>query len=104
MGWTQKIAQHIAEMLASNGVKFQIDRMLYQLDSENKMKSKIERLDDTDTVRLILCDTENNTFASHDFSIREIMKTKSKWETFNLIKQEYLRLKTFLENNQSTRI
>ena len=98
VGWKNDGEKHIKELMCLQGLTYSIQKMLWKLDKQHKHKSKLQRLRDDDTIRLILINPEVDLVTESYLSIRKILKTKSKWQTLQIVKNEYLQNKQSLEN------
>lgn len=97
MGWQQKIVKQIAERVLNTSLQYNIQKMLYKLDWENGIKSKIERIGETDAIHLVLTDLDKKKSVEHYFSFKNLCAMKSRWEVLDHVKKEYFRLRDLIK-------
>lgn len=91
MGWKHDVDAHINELRSGHGLIYSIQKMLWKLDAQHKIKSTIEPYNNF--LSCYLSDQENRIFAHFYFDIDELCNMRSKNEMLKVLKKEYLRKK-----------
>jgi hypothetical protein len=91
MGWKNDVDAHNQELRSGRGLTHSIQKMLWKLDAQHKIKSTIEPYNNL--LSCCLSDQKNRIFAQFYFEIDELCRMRSKNEMLNVIKKEYLRKK-----------
>lgn len=88
MGWKHDVDAHIQELRSGQGLTYSIQKMLWKLDRQHKIESKIQPYDLF--LNIYMEHVENKTFAEFYFSIPQLCRMRSRHEMLQFIRQEYL--------------